>query len=104
MSIKPEPSVVGAGAAPSDAVDIGFALGIASDCRFESENSTEFSWRWPGRLSTRPPSWPAIDATLAPPPPPPQPGPRESPDAGQCAPAPPKRSPPPPAGAPAARG
>src|SRR6185295_572812 len=66
MSISPEPSVVGAGAEPRLMEGDGLAAGIASDCRFESENSTEFSWRWPVRFSTRPPSWPAIDT--APPP------------------------------------
>ena len=55
MSIRPEPSVVGA-VVGSDAIVDGFALGIASDCKFESENRTEFSWRWPVRFSTRPPS------------------------------------------------
>src|SRR5512138_700818 len=66
MSMRPEPSVVGAVDGSAD--DAGFAAGIASDCRFESENRTEFSWRWPVRFSTRPPSCPAIDPTLAPPP------------------------------------
>src|SRR5262245_5778873 len=66
MSISPEPSVVGAGAEPRLTAGDGLAAGIASDCRFESENNTEFSWRWPVRFSTRPPSWPAIDT--APPP------------------------------------
>ena len=40
MSISPEPSVVGA---VVDSEAAGFALGTASDCRFDSENSTEFS-------------------------------------------------------------
>ena len=60
MSIRPEPS--GRGAPASPAKPRGFALGIASDCRLESENSTEFSCRWPVRFSTRPPSWPAMRA------------------------------------------
>src|SRR5580765_3925263 len=89
MSIRPEPSVVGAGAVPNDAAGAGFALGIASDCRFESENSTEFSWRWPVKFSTRPPSWPAMEA-----PPPPDDGQRGSLEAAACAVADPNRSPP----------
>src|SRR5262249_24685061 len=89
MSIRPEPSVVGAGAGPRDAEGAGFALGIASDCRFDSENSTEFSWRCPVRFSTRPPSWPVIDA-----PPPLDEGQRGSLDAAACALADPNRSPP----------
>ena len=83
MSIRPEPSVTEALAAPDAA---GFAAGIASDCRFESENKTEFSWRCPVRLSTRPPSWPAAAA--------PEEGQRDSSDAGAAA-ADPNRSPPP---------
>src|ERR1022692_4140788 len=83
MSIKPEPSVV---AGPADAAGLVAALGIASDCRFDSENNTEFSWRCPVKLSTRPPScpgpaapeegqrdssgaWAAGDANRSPPPP-----------------------------------
>src|SRR6185503_7402990 len=85
MSIRPEPSVVGAVDGIADA-DAGFAAGIASDCRFDSENSTEFSWRCPVRFSTRPPSCPAIEA-----PPPDELGQF---DAVECAPAEPNRSPP----------
>ncbi len=84
--MRPEPSEVGA----DDVTDFAAAgAGIASDCRFESEKSTEFSWRWPVRFSTRPPSCPAGAALAA--------GQRDSSAAGlETTAGDAKRSPPPP--------
>jgi hypothetical protein len=49
MSMSPEPSVF--------CVVLGrVAAGAASDCKFDNENSTEFSLRCAVKLSTRPPS------------------------------------------------
>jgi len=67
--MRPEPSVADPLAAGAC---LAAALGIASDCKLESENNTEFSWRCPVKLSTRPDkrvgsdeSWDKAEAALA---------------------------------------
>src|SRR5688572_7501170 len=49
MSIRPEPSEPPLLLTPGRGMLAGELEGAASASRFDSENSTEFSWRWPVR-------------------------------------------------------